>query len=104
MATRLNDPPFRPIGTGHVGGMARQGLRELRAALYPESNVAQPPDLGIAGNATPGEVEQARRPNEQSKEIANWEQEGGSICNSYVQKAQQAQPPKGRDDREMERE
>ncbi|RIK68996.1 MAG: hypothetical protein DCC65_02375 [Planctomycetota bacterium] len=36
--------------------MFRQGLAELRAALYPESNVAQPPVYGIAGTRTPGEV------------------------------------------------
>jgi hypothetical protein len=43
--------------------MFRQGLRELRGALYPESNIAQPTDYGIAGVATPGEVAEARREN-----------------------------------------
>jgi hypothetical protein len=36
--------------------MFRQGLAELRAALFPESNIAQPPVYGIAGTRTPGEV------------------------------------------------
>jgi hypothetical protein len=36
--------------------MGRQGLRELRSALYPGSNVAGPAELGIYGTATPGEV------------------------------------------------
>ena len=41
--------------------MFRQGLRELRAALYPESNVAQPPEYGLyvvrpPGQNVPGKV------------------------------------------------
>lgn len=45
-----------PIGTGHASAMFRQGLAELRGALYPESNVAQPTVYGMAGTKTPGEV------------------------------------------------
>lgn len=48
------------IGAGHLSAMARLGLRELRGALYPESNVAQPPELGVYGTATPHEVHQSR--------------------------------------------
>jgi hypothetical protein len=49
------------IGEGHASAMFRQGLRELRGALYPESNVAQPPEYGLYGTQTPGEVAEARR-------------------------------------------
>lgn len=48
------------IGAGHLSAMARLGLRELRGALYPQSNVAQPSELGLYGTATPHEVHQAR--------------------------------------------
>lgn len=44
------------IGAGHAAAMARQGLSELRAAMYPSSNVAQSPQYGIYGTRTPGEV------------------------------------------------
>ncbi|MCK6465379.1 MAG: hypothetical protein L6Q93_11150 [Phycisphaerae bacterium] len=44
------------IGAGHASAMFRQGLAELRAALYPESNIAQPTVYGVAGTKTPGEV------------------------------------------------
>lgn len=50
-----NDPTPK-LGAGHGSAMFRQGLAELRAALYPESNVAQPTVYGIAGTKTPGEV------------------------------------------------
>jgi hypothetical protein len=50
------DQPTPKIGAAHASAMFRQGLAELRAALYPESNVAQPPVYGIAGTRTPGEV------------------------------------------------
>lgn len=48
-------------GQTHLGGMARQGLAELRGAFYAESNVAQPTDYGIYGRATPGETADLRR-------------------------------------------
>jgi hypothetical protein len=48
------------IGAGHASAMFRQGLSELRAALYPESNVAQPAQYGLYGTRTPGEVMQER--------------------------------------------
>ncbi|MCC7010917.1 MAG: hypothetical protein IT454_00025 [Planctomycetes bacterium] len=48
----------KPIGTGHMAAMGRQGLAELRAALYPESNVAQPPGYGIVGSPLPSEIAQ----------------------------------------------
>lgn len=54
-----------PIGTGHAEAMFRQGLAELRAAAYfPESNVAQPPQYGLYGTRTPGEVAEARKEGE----------------------------------------
>ncbi len=49
------------IGAGHAQAMFRQGLAELRAAIYPESNVAQPTVYGIAGTKTPGEVMQDKQ-------------------------------------------
>lgn len=48
-------------GQTHAGGMARQGLAELRGAFYPESNIAQPTDYGVFGRATPGETADLRR-------------------------------------------
>lgn len=47
-------------GSGHAKAMARQGLAELRGALYPESNVAQPTEYGMFGKETPGEVASSR--------------------------------------------
>jgi hypothetical protein len=51
----------RKIGEGHVQAMGRLGLRELRGACYPESNVAQQPEYGLYGTLTPGEVAESRR-------------------------------------------
>lgn len=58
--TYTDDRP--KIGAGHASAMFRQGLAELRGALYPESNVAQPPQYGLYGTRTPGEVMQERAP------------------------------------------
>src|ERR1051325_10254053 len=44
------------IGAGTFQAMGRQGLHELRNALYPGSNVAAPPEAGIYGTALPSEV------------------------------------------------
>ena len=49
------------IGDGHAAAMGRMGLAELRSALYPESNVAQPSaEYGVFGKPTPGETADAR--------------------------------------------
>ena len=53
MPTDESDPK---LGAGHMAAMARQGLAELRAALYPESNIAQPTEYGMAGRPTPQEI------------------------------------------------
>jgi hypothetical protein len=49
------------IGEGHFWAWLRQGLREVQAWFYPESNIAQPPEYGLFGHPTPGEVGEARR-------------------------------------------
>lgn len=49
------------IGEGTFSAWMRQGLREVRAMLYPESNVAQQPEYGLYGTRTPGEVAADRR-------------------------------------------
>ena len=54
-------PSGPKLGESHASAMFRQGLRELRGSLYPESNVAQPPEYGLYGTQTPGEVAEARR-------------------------------------------
>lgn len=53
--------PTPKLGAGHASAMFRQGLAELRAAMYPESNVAQPTVYGMAGTKTPGEVMQDKQ-------------------------------------------
>lgn len=50
-----------PIGAGHASAMLRQGLAELRQAVYPDSNVAAQPQYGLYGTRTPGEVMQDRK-------------------------------------------
>ena len=56
-----SDEKTRKIGAGHAAAFFRQGLRELRAAFYPTSNVAQQPEYGLYGTLTPGEVAESRR-------------------------------------------
>jgi hypothetical protein len=57
MASQRQAPKF---GQGHASAMFRQGLSELRASLYAESNVAQPPQVGLYGTPPQGEVMQER--------------------------------------------
>ncbi len=56
-----SNEPTPKLGAGHASAMFRQGLAELRAAMYPESNVAQPTVYGMAGTKTPGEVMQDKQ-------------------------------------------
>ncbi|MBI5431864.1 MAG: hypothetical protein HZA52_03425 [Planctomycetes bacterium] len=57
MADEKTEPK---LGAGHASAMFRQGLSELRGALYAESNVAQPPQYGMYGVPTPSEVSNER--------------------------------------------
>lgn len=59
----INEPKAK-IGKGSFEAWVRLGLRELRAAFYPESNIAQASEYGMWGNKTPGEVADERRPDE----------------------------------------
>lgn len=94
-----------PFGTGHAAAMARLGLSELRAAFYPESNVAQPGDLGLYGNATPVEVTEARRGEAKDPEpqpTPEAEPGQGSILADKIKQAETREPPE-RDDRDLDR-
>lgn len=51
----------KKIGGMHAGGMARQGLAELRQAVSFDGTIAQPTVHGIFGVSTPGEVAAARQ-------------------------------------------
>jgi hypothetical protein len=48
------------IGAGSLSAMGRQGLNELRAVFFPDSNIAQPTEAGMYGTATPAEVAKSR--------------------------------------------
>lgn len=87
----MKSEPEIKIGAGHASAMFRQGLSELRAALYPSSNVAQPTEYGIAGTLTPGEVAADRKNHEQ-----NLEQEPAreSVLESRMQQIERMAPEK----------
>jgi hypothetical protein len=78
------------IGEGHASAMFRQGLKEARAALYPNSNVAQAPEYGTVGTLTPGEVAEARR---DTVLDAEQETEKGSILDQKLQKSAERTDP-----------
>lgn len=81
------------VGEEHLSAWARQGLRELRGALYPESNVAQQPEYGLYGTKTPGEVAQDRRGEGRDLEDEK-PPEGESILASRLKQAE----ARGRDE------
>jgi hypothetical protein len=54
-------PQQRKVGEGHLAGMGRLGMSEIRALPYNGSNIAQPTEYGIFGRETPGEIAESRR-------------------------------------------
>ncbi|MBX3357350.1 MAG: hypothetical protein KF745_02870 [Phycisphaeraceae bacterium] len=44
------------FGAGSLEAMGRQGLKEIRAAIFPESNIARDAEMGTFGTLTHGEV------------------------------------------------
>lgn len=49
------------IGEGTFSAWLREGLHELRAVIYPDSNIAQRTEYGMYGTMTPGEIAEDRR-------------------------------------------
>ena len=85
-----------PIGSGHAGAMFRLGLRELRAAFYPESKLAQHSEYGLYGTKTPGEVAADRQSDERDLDE---EPQQPSVLDGLNRGMEQT-----REEREMERE
>ena len=90
------DSPSPKIGTGHASAMFRQGLSELRGALYPESNVAQPPQYGLYGTKTPGEVAESRR-----EDVRDLEEERGSVLKDRLEQIGPPREEPERDDKDI---
>jgi hypothetical protein len=95
------------IGSGHLRGMAKLGLSELRGALYPNSNVAQPTEYGIFGKETPGEVADLResdpkRDEERTSILGEREKTAEAKRDSAARdksKEGEREPPRERDER-----
>jgi hypothetical protein len=96
-----SDDKTRKIGDGHAEAMARLGLRELRAAMYPSGNVAQQSEYGLYGTLTPGEVAESRRRDER-----DLEEDGLNRDSDLDDRSHQALDRDDRDDnsRDLERE
>lgn len=76
------------IGAGHADAMWRQGLRELRAAMYTGSNVAQDPEYGLYGTATPGEVQIQR-----SEDLMPYDPTKDSVLGDRLRQAEMRHDP-----------
>lgn len=82
------------IGSSHLAAMGRLGLRELRGAMYPDSNMAQSPEYGAFGTMTPGEIADSRR--EGARDLED-ERPQPSILDRKLEQTQ------SREDRSVER-
>ncbi len=94
----MSTEPSPKIGAEHASAMWRQGLRELREAVYPESNVAQPAEYGVYGTKTPGEVAQDRRADARDAEEAPAEARESALD----QRARQAEARADRETQERD--
>lgn len=96
----MTDPKKPKIGAEHASAMLRQGLRELRQAVYPESTIATQTEQGIWGTKTPGEVAQDRR-----GEASRFEDESTGNDSIVNQRLEQAESRANNSERnkEMER-
>lgn len=85
-------------GAGHAEAMFRQGLAELRTlGTFSDSNVAQPPQLGLYGTRTPGEIAESRR-----ADVRDPEEEHGPVLADCLRRAVARDDPEP-DSREIER-
>jgi hypothetical protein len=93
-----------PIGSGHAGAMGRLGWKEIRGAVYPGSNIAQPSEYGLYGTKTPGEVAEDRREDERDPDEEPFH---GSVLYGFKRESEAARgggvPEPEREEPEMER-
>lgn len=89
------------IGSEHLAAMGRLGLRELRGAMYPNSNVAQQPELGLYGTTTAGEITAARR--EDARDLEGDASPVSTLESRLQQIASRNEPEPQREPPEMER-
>jgi hypothetical protein len=94
-----NEKSETKIGAGHAGAMFRQGLAELRGAMYPESNVAQPAQYGLYGTLTPGEVAAAKK-----EHVRDGNEEPPSALGERLQSVEHAREAKEPEPPDMGRE
>ncbi len=90
------DKPSPRWGAGSLQAFFRQGLSEIRGALYADSNIAQPTEHGMYGTTIPSEVQRQR---EAEPDVSA---ERASSLIERVQRMVGKEP--AREDREPERE
>lgn len=93
------------IGEGHFSAWLRQGLREVRGMLYPESNVAQQPEYGLYGTRTPGEVAADRRGDgRDAKDMDEEKDQYPSVADRVQEAKERSEEMEPAQERAMERE
>ena len=88
------------MGQGSLEAAARQGLRELRAACYTDSNIAQPAEYGMYGTKTPGEIAEDRRGDARDLEE---EKSQGSVLGERLEQAKGRESERDERNRDLER-
>ena len=89
--SKSRDPPSTPIGKGHLAAMGRLGLAELRGAFFNESNIAQPPQVGLYGMPSQGEIAEARREDDHElEEVQKLNEEPRSILDERLDAVNEA--------------
>ncbi|MEM7205320.1 MAG: hypothetical protein AAF628_34005 [Planctomycetota bacterium] len=80
----MTNEPSGKFGAGHAAAMGRLGLSELRNIfVMSDSNVAQQhAEYGLYGTATPGEISEARRPDDYDHG-----EERGSVLEQQLEQA-----------------
>lgn len=93
------------IGAGSLEAMGRQGLKELRAALYPDSNIAREAEMGTYGTLTQGEIAEQKVEGQVSETVSRDRHSDSQLDEkmAYLQRTQHVREPTERQ-QEVERE
>lgn len=95
---KSRDPPSPKIGAGHAQGMFRLGLKEAASFLAPDSPHVQPPETGIFGSPSQGEIAEARR-----ETVLDSNEEPRSILQDRLKEIEESRGVHGREEIELER-
>lgn len=88
------------IGAGHMSAMLRQGLKEIQAMVYADSNIGREPEVGTFGNPTQSQIVDQQNPDKAPSVVDAHVQDARASKAAREQPSREVAPPEPEVDRD----